>query len=326
MRRQAFDVLVVGPVVQDQLFVTKKAEAPGYGQTLEVKEVPVTLAGSGANIAVALARLGVKVGLVAAVGRDARGDDVVRELAAEGVDTRLVARVSLVQTGLSVTVLPEGGGTIPLTLGYQGANELVEVTEEVQKMLHTTQWLYLTAFSGAREAHVSLLLETLRQEPTKLAWHPQPSAPPKAQELITDVLARTDLLFVNEEDARLLTGSSADHEAVERALRLKGPKTVVMSRGEKEAHVLADHVHVSAPPPRASVRDPRGAGDAFRAAFLSGVLHTNGDVAVALQWALTNAASAVSSLTTQRGLLGRPVLEERLRVQRIAVEKSARRP
>lgn len=322
MRRQAFEVIVVGPVARDQLFRTK-ASAPGFGETIEVKEVPVTLAGSGANVAVALARLGVRVGLVSAVGRDARGDEVLRELAAEGVDTRLVARVSLAQTGLSVTVLRDGGTEAPLVLRYAGANELIEVTEEVRKMLHTTQWLALTAFSAAWEPQVRLLLEALTEESTRLAWHPGAAQAARTTDLAAALLEQTDLLFVNEEEARVLAGGRTGHEEIERALRARGAKIVVMSRGEKDAQVFTDALHLSAKPARVVIQDARGAGDAFRAAFLGAVVQTNGDLAAALAWALTNAASVVSSPTTQRGLLARSVLEERLRSQRIAVEKSS---
>ena len=322
MRRQAFDVLVVGPVARDQLFVTK-AEKLGYGDTLDVNEVPITLAGSGANIAVGLARLGVKVGLVSAVGRDSHGDAVVKELSAEGVDTQLVARVSLAETGLGVTVLHDGAVKAPFVLRYQGANTLIEVTEEVQKTLHTTQWLYVTKCSPAWESQLALLLEALAHEPTRLAWHPGSSealqwAPRSGGALF----ARTDILFLNEEEAQSLSGAVSGHDTLERTFAGRGVKTVVMSHGDQEAHLLSGQVHLSAPPPQAHIRDPRGAGDAFRAGFLAGMVHQAGDLTLSLQWALTNAASVVGSLTTQRGLLARTTLEERLRAQRIVVEKS----
>ncbi len=324
MRRQAFDVLVVGHVALDHLFVTKE-KSVRFGATLDVKEVPVTLAGSGANVAVALARLGVKVCLVGAVGRDPRGDEILKALVAEGVDTGLIARVSLAETGLGVTVLPDGTQT-PLVLRCRGANDLIEVTEEVQKMLHTTQWLYLTKLTGAFSAQVRLLLDTLGHEATHLAWHPGPPAASLDASVVTPLLARCDCLFVNDDDARALAAGAKGHADIERALRGKGAKTVVLTHGNNEAHVLTDDAHLAGTPPTAVAADPRGAGDAFRAAFLAGMVHGTGDRFLALQWALTNAASVVSSLTTQRGLLTKAVLEERIRAKKIAVERSIVKP
>lgn len=322
MRRQAFDILVVGPLLRDHLFLTKD-EVLAYGKTVAVKEVPVTLAGSGANVAVALARLGSKVSLVTAVGRDGRGDDALRELSNENVDTSLAARASLVETGLSVTVLADRGERSPFILRAAGATDLLEITEEVLKTLHTTQWLYLSGFHGAWAQQMDSLLETLARESVRLAWHPGPEVPANERDLVASLLKRTDLLFVNEEEGRKLAGSRLTHEGVESGLKHRGASLVVLTRGSGGAHACDARTHVSAAAPSAAVVDPRGAGDAFRAAFLAGFLHSGEDLATALQWGLTNAASVVSSPTTQRGLLSRAVLEERLRVQRLPVERTA---
>lgn len=321
MRRQSFDVLVVGPTERDLLFVAKSgALAPG--STIEVKEVPVTLAGSGANVAVALARLGLRVGLVTAVGRDARGDEILRELAAEGVDTSLTARTALTDTGLTVTVLRDGGGDPPFVLRSRGSNDLVEVTEEVQKIFHTSHWLYLSALSGPWEHQVSLLLDALTKEPTSLAWHPGPAQISGKTEIMSQLLSRTNMLFVSEGDAEVLAGEGSGHEAVERLLRGRGVRNVVLLKKDGSAHALSERLHVSGQLAVPAV-DPRGAVDAFCAGFLAGYVHGNSDTALALQWGLTNRASVAGTLTTQRGLLSRQVLEDRLRKTRVTVEKRA---
>lgn len=315
-----------------------KAEVLGFGQTIDVNEVPVTFTGSGANVSVALARLGLKVGLITAVGRDALGDDILRELSKEGVDTSLVARVSLVETGLSVTVLRSSRASPPLVFRHRGAVDLLEVTEEVQKMLHTTQWLYLTEFSNAWEPAVSALLETLAGESTSLAWHPETpflgfSSFAEKRELVSALLARCRVLFVNESEAEALSAGDGHasrgpavpasvHGDLERALRSRGADMVVLTLGEEGAHARAENLHVSARPPSTAVLDARGAGDAFRAGFLAGFFHSAEDPAVALSWGLMNAASVVGSYTTQQGLLARSVLEERLRKNRIVVDQA----
>lgn len=322
MRRQAFDVLVVGPVVLDHLFASKEASV-GYGQTVDVKEVPVTMAGHGANVAVALARLGVKVGLVSAVGRDARGDQILAALAKEGIETGLVSRVSLAETALGVTVLPPPGKKEPLVLRAPGAADLIEISEEVQKMLHTTQWLYAAPLSGAWEPQAKLLLDALGREQTRLVWHPGHLAGAEAGDLFAQLLERTEVLFVNAKEAQALAGEGGGHDALERGFRRRGVNTVVLTQGAEVAHVLTGNLHLAAKPPAGpSAADPRGAGDAFRAAFVAGLMASN-DAVTALQWALVNAASVVGSPTTQKGLLSRSVLEARLKNLRLGVEKTS---
>ncbi len=323
MRRQAFDILVVGPVALEYLFVSKEATV-GYGQTVDVKEVPVTMAGHGANVAVALARLGTKVGLVSAVGRDARGDQILSTLAKEGVETGLVARVSLAGTALGVTVLPPSGKKESLVLRAPGASDLIEISEEVQKMLHTTQWLYLAPLSGAWEPQARLLLDTLARETTRLVWHAAVPTGDGTADLVAQLLERTEVLFVNTEEAQALAGEGGSHDALERGFRRRGVNTVVLTQGAEGAHALTDSLHLSARPPAGPPAvDPRGAGDAFRAAFLAGLIAAGGDVSTALPWGLVNATSVVGSLTTQKGLLSRSVLEARLKNLRLGVEKTS---
>lgn len=319
MRRQAFDVLVIGPTERNLLFVTRE-EALARGSVLEVKEVLPTLAGSGANAAIGLARLGLKVGLVSAVGRDPLGDQVVSDLAGEGVETALVTRVSLAATGLVATIVREGGGPL-LTVRSRGANELLEVTEEVQTMLHTTEWLYLTGLSGASETPTRMLLDALASEATRLFWAPGPEQSAGDRGMLGALLERTNVLLATSEEAQGLLGAGGEHEELERGVKSAGAQTVMLLEAEGSVHVVADHLHLTAVIPSAPGADVRGVRDALGVGFLAGSTR-GGDPTVALQSGVTNAVSVASSLATQRGLLTKAVIEERLRTQPVPIEKS----
>lgn len=82
------------------------------------------------------------------------------------------------------------------------------------------------------------------------------------------LLPRIDLLIINEEEARDLSGHR--HIArVGRALRALGPKLVVVKQGEYGAYLFDDHGAFHAPAfPVEEVVDPTGAGDTFAGAML----------------------------------------------------------
>ena len=85
------------------------------------------------------------------------------------------------------------------------------------------------------------------------------------------VLARVDLLFLNEEEARLLAGSSADHNLVRAvaAIRALGPRTVVVKRGDAGALLFHESGIFATPAlPLDTVIDPTGAGDSFAGGFM----------------------------------------------------------
>ncbi|NOQ83755.1 MAG: sugar kinase [Myxococcales bacterium] len=89
------------------------------------------------------------------------------------------------------------------------------------------------------------------------------------------LLKRVDILVINEEEGRQLTGFHHPL-AVAEALRALGPETVIVKRGEYGALLFLEEDIFCAPAyPLKSVSDPTGAGDAFAGGFL-GYLADNG--------------------------------------------------
>ena len=87
-------------------------------------------------------------------------------------------------------------------------------------------------------------------------------------EELHEVIRRSDMLFLNDEEARQLTGKVNLTEAAE-ALMDMGPKTVIIKRGEHGASLHTDNDYFFVPSyPVARVFDTTGAGDTFAGAML----------------------------------------------------------
>ncbi len=92
---------------------------------------------------------------------------------------------------------------------------------------------------------------------------------------LKELLSRIDILVINEEEARQLSGYHHPL-AVAEALRALGPETVIVKRGEYGALLFVGEEVFCAPAyPLKTVADPTGAGDAFAGGFL-GYLAQNG--------------------------------------------------
>ena len=77
------------------------------------------------------------------------------------------------------------------------------------------------------------------------------------------VLARVDVLILNDSEARLFTGDSNLMRAAQAILRY-GPKRVIVKKGEHGAISVTESSFFSAPAyPLTQVTDPTGAGDSF---------------------------------------------------------------
>ena len=112
------------------------------------------------------------------------------------------------------------------------------------------------------------------------------------------VLRRVDLLIINEEEARELSGHKAIAK-VGRALRALGPARVVVKQGEYGAFLFDDEGAFHAPAfPIEDVVDPTGAGDTFAGAML-GFLDAHGPVTPSTMRRAVVHGSAVASLCVE---------------------------
>src|SRR5215217_3820164 len=137
------DVHVVGSVNAD-LVVTAPA-LPGPGETVAGGTFERHGGGKGANQAVAAARCGARVRMVAAVGDDDLGEEAVALLEEEGIDVSAVARLPDRPTGVALIAVDEAGeNQIAVAPGANGALD----TGAVERALR-----------GARAGVVTLCLE-----------------------------------------------------------------------------------------------------------------------------------------------------------------------
>jgi sugar/nucleoside kinase (ribokinase family) len=97
------------------------------------------------------------------------------------------------------------------------------------------------------------------------------------RDALVKVVERVDLLLLNDEEARLLSGQTSLPAAAQTILAM-GPKAVVIKRGDAGALLFqGDEVFAAPAFPLDNVVDPTGAGDSFAGGFM-GYLARGGDV------------------------------------------------
>ena len=100
------------------------------------------------------------------------------------------------------------------------------------------------------------------------------------RDALLEVLKRVDIAFMNDAEARQLTGQMSVIKAA-KALQAMGPKTVIIKKGEHGALLFSGDQHFAAPSyPLEEISDPTGAGDTFAGGFI-GYVASRGDVGVA---------------------------------------------
>ncbi len=112
---------------------------------------------------------------------------------------------------------------------------------------------------------------------------------------LKNVIARVDVLTLNDEEARQLTGEHFLPKAA-RAIHAMGPKTVVIKKGEHGALMFQDEKVFFAPAfPLEKVVDPTGAGDTFAGGFI-GYLASRHEATGEVSWEDMKQAVTVGSV------------------------------
>ncbi|MCX5065398.1 sugar kinase [Micromonospora lupini] len=251
---------------------------PPPGEPLEHAErVAVSVGGAESNVAGYLARLDHPTAWVSRVGDDPFGRAVVRHVADAGVRVDLVGVDPAAPTGL---YLKDPGPTATAVHYYRAgsAASRMDPGALADPRLAGARVLHLSGITPALSASCRALVEhavTDRPLPGALVsfdvnhrarlWPAERAAP-----VLRDLADRSDLVFVGQDEAYALWGA-ADAAAVRRLL--PGPQTVVVKDGAVCATALSrDAAPVVVPAPRVSVVEPVGAGDAFAAGYLAGLL------------------------------------------------------
>jgi len=249
-------VLVVGSVNLDT--VLHCDHLPGPGETVLAEAMSSGFGGKGANQAVAAARLGARVTLVAAVGDDDAGAAALADLTTEGVDTGGVVVVPGEPTGRATVLLdPAGENAIVVTPGANAALTAATVTEQLARLAPGPRDVLLV--SG--EVPVECAEAAIRTGVTAV----YNLAPFRG---LHDWLADLrPIVVVNETEAAQAAGTARPADAAAHLGALFG--AVVVTRGAAGALLVAGSDVDSVAAVRVEPVDTTGAGDAFCGALAS---------------------------------------------------------
>jgi 2-dehydro-3-deoxygluconokinase len=238
-----------------------------------------SISGAEVNTAVGLARLGRSVAVLGCVGDDPFGEQIRRELHAEGVDvSRLMARPG--RTGLIVKERPDDQHAVSRYYRQDSPASRMGLDDIDLDVVVAADRVHLTGITpaiGARpRALVRELLTVLAPLPVRVSFDVNMRAalwsPESARLELLDYLPMVDELLCNEEEAALLVGA-ADVETMLQRLAGLGPPAVVVKQGAEGASAFVDGEVIAVPAVHAPAPvDPVGAGDAFNAGWLFGRL------------------------------------------------------
>ncbi|QBD78714.1 ribokinase [Ktedonosporobacter rubrisoli] len=308
-----WDLVVVGGAYID--YVVRGERLPEQGETVVGDDFLMTPGGKGANQAVAAARLGARVALVARVGQDKQGDEIIASFKDEHVDTRYIVRDKQASTGMSlIQVNPHGRKQMMVALGachnltvadVQAAHEALQTTRCLLTQLEVPLPVARAGVQIGYEAGVRVLFD------------PAPPVP-----LPDELLSMVDIIKPDTKEAQVITGVAvSDRESASEAARqllARGVKIAAVQAGEQGDLLLWRNGECWLPRIPVKSVDATGAGDTFVAALAVALAQGHN-----LNEAGPFASAAAALATTKFG--ARPALPRREEVLALCSQQAARR-
>lgn len=313
---EKFNIVSVGDVTIDAFFTILESgnhfhlNSEGnelcirYGEKIPVDSCDFRLGGNACNASVGFSRLGLKTALFAETGDDEFAQKILKDLSKENVDKRFIIKTPNAPSSFSMIINFKGERTI-----------FVEHVKREHNFSFDTvfpDWVYLTSIGNAWKEAYKKTLGFVEKNMLNLAFNPGTFQTKEGVEVFMDVLKKTKILFVNKEEAEELLKRKDEVQNLLKGLKEFGPEIIVLTNGTKGSFSIDKNgkiLELDIFPQEAIERT--GAGDAYTSGFLAA--HILGkSIEDAMKWGSINAASVISKIGAQPGLLAKEEIEKRL--------------
>jgi len=235
-------------------------------------------AGAEVNVAVALARLGLKAQYFSRFGNDQLGSVMLADIEAEGVDVSLAKRVD----SFTGAMVRNPGKSAPVEISYLrkgSAASTIEPSDILDSYISSTRWLHATGItcavseSGAKT--VKHALEKAAQLKVKSSFDlniRRKLWSEDAARKVLEPLAREVELLIGGEDEYQVVFGKVDPKQILAEVNKRGCKIAVMTKGDQKMRFSIDGNYEEITPPKVLAVDPVGSGDAFTGGVIAGLL------------------------------------------------------
>jgi sugar/nucleoside kinase (ribokinase family) len=315
------EVVCAGILVADHV-CTPMAAMPEAGRLVAVERMFLLTGGCAANVGVNVAKQGINVGVLGKVGDDYWGRFVREDLRVRSVDTSQIGTSAAAQTSQTMILLCKGEDRrFVHTFGANGDFRAADIPRDYlagAKVFYLGGYLIMPSlipdelaslFRYCRSRGIRTVLDVV--VPQGFTYDGELEA----------VLPHTDVFLPNNDEAEVLTGE-ADPVRQAELLRSRGAKTVVITLGGDGVLFSEGAETWRAAHFRSDVVDQTGAGDAFCAGFIAGMVGGL-DLAGCIRYGSALGASCVRSIGCYEGVFTADQAREFLETHRLEASRVA---
>ena len=300
-------ILIVGSLNMD--IVIRVKDIPKVGETLMGDTPQYIPGGKGANQACAAGRLGGRVAMLGAVGRDAMGRELIENLKSAGVDTSYIKEVEDISTGTAMIYVNDEGNNCIVVV--QGANAKcdVEYINKNEELFCNCDIIVLQMEIPYDAIFRAINLAKRHGKFVILNPAPAPNGIPG------EVIKQIDYFTPNETELSRISNMDVDNmESLKDAansMLAKGAKAILVTIGENGALLVKGDACTNIPGVKVTPVDTTAAGDTFNGAFAV-ALSEGKDETEAIKFANYAAAISVTKKGAQTSIPTRNDVDESL--------------
>jgi ribokinase len=261
------DVIGFGALNVDTLLKVERIAGPEEESFIE--SYTKACGGSAANTVVGLARLGCKVGFIGKIADDYEGKLQTDTFVKEGVDVEGIIHSKKGRSGAALGFVDKKGARALYI--NPGENDTLESREINLEYVAQTNFLHISSFVGERPFRAQKKLAGMLPKSIKLSFDPGALYAQRGFTAIEPLIRSSYVFMPNALELEQLTGEADYHKGADIILEM-GVKIVVVKLGEKGCYVTDGQEQVTVEPFTVKTIDTTGAGDAFDAGFLYGLL------------------------------------------------------
>lgn len=303
-----FKVLSIGILVAD--IVGKAIDSlPEKGKLEFLSELQLHTGGCALNTGIAMSRLGIQTEVIGMVGKDILGDFIINRLKAEGIETANIKRNSKSTSSTLVMVSEDGERSFLHHIGANGELTAKDINNEALKkadLIHIGGTLLMPKFDGADTGDILKKAKTVGAVTSlDTAWDPTG----RSLKAIEPCFPFIDYFIPSIEEAKAITGEEKPGKIADFLLQ-RGIGVVVLKMGGQGCYVKDRREEIRLTGLEVKVKDTTGAGDAFVAGFLFGMVKKKYGLRRSAQFANVMATCCVMDIGATAGILS---YEETLR-------------
>ncbi len=313
------DVLTIGSATVDHfLTIDQPFSSIKAGDKILVKHVETHSGGGATNAAAALSTLGLKVKTLTKLGKDHDAEFILQELKKYNVEN--ICRHRSRHHTDSATLISSTKEKDRIIFVFKEASRDLCLPDFKKEHLQV-KWIYMGSLMGKSFEVGITVARYAQQNKVSLLFNPSLYLANKGKKYLQPILRVTTILVLNLEEAQaVLHTSSSKVEFLLQQLQRLGPSIVIITNGEKPLHALFHRMIYSLQPPKVKVVHTAGAGDAFTAGFLAGIIKKY-SFEDALRLGQVNALSVIQHLGAKEILLDERGAWKWVKKFRIAVSK-----